>query len=581
MGIRDRAAEPWATDAKEFLRKRLVGREVEVKMEYNRKVPATPGDVLGAGGEERLLAFGNVELVPDKGEEKQNVAEMVVARGFAQVIKHRSDEERSSVYEQLVECEKLAQQAKRGMHSAKEPAANRINDVSQPGNAAKAKQYLPFFQRAGKMQGVVDYVLSGHRLKVTIPKEGTTIVFAPSGIKTPSRAMPAAPGKPATQAEPFAEDAIAFTRELALQHDCELQIETADKGGTFLGSITIMPSMPSGKPTPLALALMRAGLARLQPNVDPSRLPQELVQAQKAAKEARLKIWQNWTPEMDKAETGDEEEDAAAAGSSNGAANGHRQREVMDVIVTEVVDATEFYVQRTSEPRVQWIAEQLRAAAEADAPAIPPELKAGALCLAQYSLDKQWYRAYVEKPLPLSSQYEVFFIDFGNRERVSDKCICAMEPALAAVPAQAMMCSLAFLKVPTGASEYAADARALLNQLLSGGQPLAATVISREKPGPKDNARHPRWTHSKLHVTLTDPATQADLAVELLCAGLARLPKPRKVRDAATKEAVAALAQYEDEAREARRGLFAYGDPGDSDDEEAAPKPAAAWGKAR
>ena len=41
----------------------------------------SPGD---AGGD-RELSFGNIEIVPDKGEEKQNVAEMVVARGFAQV----------------------------------------------------------------------------------------------------------------------------------------------------------------------------------------------------------------------------------------------------------------------------------------------------------------------------------------------------------------------------------------------------------------------------------------------------------------------------------------------------------------
>ncbi len=47
------------------------------------------------------------------------------------------------------------------------------------------------------MQAVVEYVLSGHRLKLLIPKEGVNIVFAPSGIKTPSRAQPAGPGKPA------------------------------------------------------------------------------------------------------------------------------------------------------------------------------------------------------------------------------------------------------------------------------------------------------------------------------------------------------------------------------------------------
>jgi staphylococcal nuclease domain-containing protein 1 len=39
------------------------------------------------------MAFGHVELVPEQaGEEKVAVNEMVVARGFATVIRHRSDE---------------------------------------------------------------------------------------------------------------------------------------------------------------------------------------------------------------------------------------------------------------------------------------------------------------------------------------------------------------------------------------------------------------------------------------------------------------------------------------------------------
>jgi staphylococcal nuclease domain-containing protein 1 len=33
-----------------------------------------------------------VEVVPEKGEEKQIVGELVVARGFASVIKHRGEE---------------------------------------------------------------------------------------------------------------------------------------------------------------------------------------------------------------------------------------------------------------------------------------------------------------------------------------------------------------------------------------------------------------------------------------------------------------------------------------------------------
>eukprot|EP00983_Pelagomonas_calceolata_P130715 1161707-Pelagomonas_calceolata.AAC.5 len=50
------------------------------------------GELVATPGEERVLSFGNVEIVPEKGEEKQNVGELVVARGFASVIKHRGEE---------------------------------------------------------------------------------------------------------------------------------------------------------------------------------------------------------------------------------------------------------------------------------------------------------------------------------------------------------------------------------------------------------------------------------------------------------------------------------------------------------
>lgn len=56
---------------------------------------------------------------------------------ISQVVRHRTDEERSSVYERLVECEELAKGSKRGVHSAKEPPINRVNDVSQPGSGAR------------------------------------------------------------------------------------------------------------------------------------------------------------------------------------------------------------------------------------------------------------------------------------------------------------------------------------------------------------------------------------------------------------------------------------------------------------
>ncbi len=106
--------------------------------------------------------------------------------------------------------------------------------------------------------------------QVTIPKEGATIVFAPSGIKTPQRAQPAQAGKPAVAGEPYADEAVAFTREHALQRDCEITIETMDKGGTFLGNINIFPvrspiAPPGCTSPPPRLALCSAPVLTLRP----------------------------------------------------------------------------------------------------------------------------------------------------------------------------------------------------------------------------------------------------------------------------------------------------------------------------
>lgn len=100
------------------------------------------------------------------------------------------------------------------------------------------------------------------------------------------------------------------------------------------------------------------------------------------------------------------------------------------------------------EPRVDYIAEQLKSLLVSSSAA--PRLQVGGLCLAQYSLDDQWYRASVQRVIssdPINPQYSVIFLDFGNQDRVGGKSVRAIDSALAAVPAQAHSCSLAYLRV--------------------------------------------------------------------------------------------------------------------------------------
>ena len=54
---------------------------------------------------------------------------------------------------------------------------------------------------------------------------------------------------------------------------------------------------------------------------------------------------------------------------------------------------SDFSLQRASEPRINWISEQMQNIMLTDAPTQPPKLKQGDLCLAVFSLDKQLYRS--------------------------------------------------------------------------------------------------------------------------------------------------------------------------------------------
>lgn len=77
-------------------------------------------------------------------------------------------------------------------------------------SAKKSKDFLPFLQRNRRMPAVVEYVLSGHRYKLFIPKETCSIAFSLSGVRCPGRD------------EPYSNEAIALMRRKIMQRDVEV-----------------------------------------------------------------------------------------------------------------------------------------------------------------------------------------------------------------------------------------------------------------------------------------------------------------------------------------------------------------------
>ncbi|KAG6383090.1 hypothetical protein SASPL_157160 [Salvia splendens] len=551
---RDQKPDPYARDAKEFLRTRLIGRQVNVSMEYSRKVGLTDGGAAPAGsGDTRVMDFGTVFIAnPSQDGDAAaaaaanqtngvNIAELLVARGFATTVRHRDFEERSNYYDALLSAESRAISGKKGMHSAKDPPTRHMTDLLTA-NAKKAKDFLPFLQRNRRMSAVVEYVLSGHRYKIDIPKATCSIALSLSGVRCPGRG------------EPYSEEAIAFMRRKIMQRDVEIEVETVDRTGTFLG--TMWESR-----TNVAIPLLEAGLAKLQTSFGLDRIPEAhlLVQAEQSAKQKKLKIWENYVE-------GEE--------VTNGTSVERRQKEEFKVMVTEVLEGGKFYIQSVADQKVAGIQNQLASLSLQEAPVIGAfNPKKGDIVLAQFSADKSWNRAMiVNAPRgaveSANDKFEVFYIDYGNQEIVPYSQLRPLDASVSAAPGLAQLCSLAFIKVPSLAEDYGQEAAIRLSEhLLSTPKEFRAIIEEKDTSGGKVKGQ---GTGTVFLVTLVDSESETSINGVMLQEGLGRLEKRRRWEPKDKQQAMDELEKFQTEAREKRLGMWEYGDIA-SDDDEAPP----------
>ncbi|NXJ21614.1 SND1 protein, partial [Dicrurus megarhynchus] len=186
---------PYMFEAREFLRKKLIGKKVNVSVDYIR--PASSATETVPAFSERTCATVSIGGIPHS---VTGVTPALPAAAGA--------DSRRSLFSRAIKNGK-------GLHSKKEVPIHRVADIS--GDTQKAKQFLPFLQRAGRSEAVVEYVFSGSRLKLFLPKETCLITFLLAGIECP-RGARNAPGL-AQEGEPFSEEAALFTKELVLQRE--------------------------------------------------------------------------------------------------------------------------------------------------------------------------------------------------------------------------------------------------------------------------------------------------------------------------------------------------------------------------
>jgi staphylococcal nuclease domain-containing protein 1 len=566
---REEKPAPYAREAREFLRTRLIGRQVQVSMEYSRKVPVAEGSAAPAGSaDSRVMGFGSVFLLSEgKGSEDVNsttatppaaatqqpglnVAELIIARGFGTVIRHRDFEERSNHYENLLAAETRATSGRKGIHSAKDPPSMHVTDLLA-GSAKKAKDFLPFLQRNRRMTAVVEYVLSGHRFKLFVPKETCSIAFSLSGVRCPGRD------------EPYSNDAISLMRRKIMQRDVEIEVETVDRTGTFIGSLW-------ESKTNVGAILLEAGLAKLQTGFGADRIADAhlLAQAEQSAKRQKLKIWENYVE-------GEE--------VTNGSTPEKKQKEEFKAVVTEVLDGGRFYVQAVADQKVSAIQQQLASLNIKEAPVIGAfNPKKGDIVLAQFTADNSWNRAMVvsgPRGTVQSSKdkFEVFYIDYGNQETVTYNQLRPADPSVSSAPGLAQLCQLAYLKVPSLDEDYGQEAAVHLSEsTLAEPKEFKAIIEERDTSGGKVKGQ---GTGNVLLVTLIDEKADTSINAIMLKAGVARLEKRRRWEPKDRQVVLDELEKYQAEARTNRYGMWEYGDIQSDDEESPLPSAKKAAGK--
>ncbi|CAG0893449.1 unnamed protein product [Cyprideis torosa] len=501
---------PFMYDAREFLRKKLVGKKVSVTVDY---VQPSSNNL-----PERTCCTVMIGDV--------NVAEALVAKGLAGVVRYRQDDDhRSAHYDQLLSAEMKAQKGTKGMHSSKENATLRIADLA--GDLNKSKQFLPFLQRAGKTEAIVEFVASGSRLRVFIKRETCLATLLLAGISCPraSRTMPTP-----QPAEPWGDEAMAFTKNLCLQREVEVEVEAMDRVGNFIGWAFV-----DGKN--LSVMLVEEGLASVHFSADRSQYKHQLQAAEDRAKGEKKGVWRDWTPPTPSEENGVDERsgDAAAA---------ERKTDYKTVVITEVTEELRFYAQSVEKgSELVGLMEQIRSEFQTNPPltgAYTPTRSD--ICAAKFDEDNQWYRARVEKLLA-DSRAQVFYMDYGNRQVVPFSSLAALPSAFQSPPAYAAEYGVAFAKLPSDPEFKAAGLKSFMEDAVNAGEVLINVEYRVEK--------------TPFVTVVTGDDKKEDLVKGLISDGLLLVEQRREQR---FKTLMTDYKQAEQKARKNHLNLWQYGD---------------------
>jgi len=271
----DRANSVYAHEAKEFLRKKLIGQIVTCSYDYSY---------------EKQTKYYTVYF------KEANVAVELLENGYGRVTNHYDDEPRSKEYQKLIYAQNKAQRNNKGVHKpSKDKPQLHIKDLTSNSDFSRAQLYLSYFKRSGRVSGVVEQVIGASRFKVWISSENLLIILSLHGVycDIPQRTSNNRSFFDIYPIENSKNKGLHYVREKLYQRDVEIAINDVDKRSKFRGRVYFQGE-------DISLDLLEQGYAMLNmdtaPHMDEYKSYTEAQNKAKYNKEGPKNMWEGFDP---------------------------------------------------------------------------------------------------------------------------------------------------------------------------------------------------------------------------------------------------------------------------------------------
>jgi len=505
-----KAKDEWSTEyatpdeylsreAKELVRSMCIGKQVRLCYEYDRPMLGG-GRNRGGRTQPQFKRFATIFVKDAEGNEK-NVALELVRMGYAELVWHAKDEQkRSMAYVDLENASKKAIREKKGVNKyrrrdkerqidvadqdARRAAAKRsqIRDFSgnDEGNVSvKDRVSLNQFLLNQRVNGIVEFVFGGNRVKIFIPEKKAYIAMRLAGIRVGNYTSNREQDEVSKQAKEYLNNAI-MQREVQIMITSTGQEQRGGRGrrGRGRGRGGGRQGAPTRNPNLDGHIFMKEGVETGNPqwvNIADRLLQQGMAQVivgrygdimisgpatvnflrlEEEAQNKRLGVWKDILDDDGQGGDDSKRQGDLALRSKTGQA--------VEVVVSHISSATEFYVNDANSKQMGVVNQKLAELSKNPKVPLPKAIKGGKKVKFAAKYDGFYARCRVTNPDRRGTEngdggntgyWFVDFIDYGNRASVSRENLAELPDDLRIdrIPPLAMKCVLTGLRVdPNG-----------------------------------------------------------------------------------------------------------------------------------